>query len=291
MLEHLQAAIEESGAIITYDTLPIVTAEETQVIQLFQNLIGNAIKFCDNKRPEIHIGVDRKDSQWVFSVRDNGIGFAQEYADQIFLPFKRLHSRDMYTGSGSGTGIGLAICKRIVERHGGNIWAKSEAGSGAIFYFTIPDRGDKESSNQQGRPIEILLVEDNSTDILLTKEALAGAKVLNNLHVVTDGVQAMLFLRKQDQYADRASPDLILLDLNLPIKSGLEVLREIKGDSNFRHIPVVIVTTSKQEQDIVKAYDNGANCYITKPVDFAQFCELIQAIEQFWFTIVTLPPR
>lgn len=143
VLEHLQAAIEESGAIITCDSLPTVTAEETQLVRLFQNLIGNAIKFCGTNRPEIHIGVNHKDSQWEFSVRDNGIGFGQEYADQIFLPFKRLHARDAYTGAstGTGTGIGLAICKRIVERHGGTIWATSEAGNGAIFYFTIPERG------------------------------------------------------------------------------------------------------------------------------------------------------
>lgn len=146
-------------------------------------------------------------------------------------------------------------------------------------------------TNQHGRPIEILLAEDNSTDILLTKEALEGAKVLNNLHVVTDGLQAMLFLRKQGEYADKPSPDLLLLDLNLPIKGGLEVLDELKSDENLKRIPVVILTTSKQEQDIMRAYHSGVNCYITKPVDFAQFCDVIQAIEEFWFTVVSLPPR
>lgn len=141
------------------------------------------------------------------------------------------------------------------------------------------------------RSIEILLVEDNSTDILLTKEALVGAKVPNKLHVVNDGVQAMLFLRKQGQYADKPRPDLILLDLNLPIKGGFEVLAELKGDVRLKHIPVVVLTTSTQAQDIVRAYDNGANCYIAKPIDVDQFCHLMEAIEHFWFSIVTLPPR
>ena len=145
--------------------------------------------------------------------------------------------------------------------------------------------------NQYGKRIEILLVEDNPVDILLTKEALAGAKALNNLHVVTDGEQAMCFLRKRGQYADATSPALILLDLNLPIKSGLEVLREIKGDDNLRHIPVVILTSSREDQDIVEGYDNGANCYIIKPPDGAQFCDVIQGIEQFWTTAVVLSPR
>jgi two-component system, chemotaxis family, response regulator Rcp1 len=146
-------------------------------------------------------------------------------------------------------------------------------------------------SKQQGRPIEILLVEDNSTDIMLTKEGLADAKLLNNLSVVTDGLEALSYLRKQDKFANATTPDLILLDLNLPIKSGLEVLAELKQDPKLKSIPTVILTTSKQEQDIIKAYGSGANCYITKPVDFPQFCEVIKEIEDFWFTVVTLPPR
>jgi PAS domain S-box-containing protein len=143
-IDNLQTAIREGGATVTHDALPRVTAEETQLMQLFQNLIGNAIKFSKDKPPEVHIAVERKNSHWEFCVRDNGIGFAQEYAEQIFLPFKRLHARDVYAGTtaGSGTGIGLAICKKIVERHGGNIWAESELGNGARFYFTIPDLGN-----------------------------------------------------------------------------------------------------------------------------------------------------
>ena len=134
-LRSLASAVQDSGAAITHDPLPIVRADKTQLGQLFQNLIGNAIKFrCPNQPPQIHISVSREEGHWLFSVRDNGIGFKQEYEDKLFLVFQRLHSRGKYPG----TGIGLAICKRIVERHGGRIWAASTPGQGSTFSFTIP---------------------------------------------------------------------------------------------------------------------------------------------------------
>ena len=139
---NLKVAIEESQAIITYDNLPVVLADESQLMQLFQNLIGNAVKFCDKKQPEIHISAERKNKEWVFSVKDNGIGIDPEYKERIFQIFQRLHSRDEYPG----TGIGLAVCKRIVERHGGKIWVESEVGKGSTFYFSIPIR--EESKNE-----------------------------------------------------------------------------------------------------------------------------------------------
>jgi chemotaxis family two-component system sensor kinase Cph1 len=136
---NLQATIEENAAVVTHDLLPIVMADSTQLVQLFQNLIGNAIKFRSDKLPEIHIGAKRNDSDWLFSVYDNGIGINPEYTERIFLIFQRLHGRGEYPG----TGIGLAICKKIVERHGGCIWVESEVGKGATFYFTITMRGGK----------------------------------------------------------------------------------------------------------------------------------------------------
>ncbi len=139
------------------------------------------------------------------------------------------------------------------------------------------------------KPIEILMVEDSPTDVLVTQEALEQAKVRNRLHVVEDGVEAMAFLRKEGQYAQAPRPDLILLDLNLPRKDGREVLADIKADERLKTIPVVILTTSHAEEDILKAYGLHANCYITKPVDFARFIEVVRAIEHFWFTVVTLP--
>ena len=141
----------------------------------------------------------------------------------------------------------------------------------------------------EGRPIEILLAEDSATDVLLAEEALEHAKMRNNLHVVKDGVEAMAFLRKEGKYADAPRPDLILLDLNMPRKDGREVLAEVKADDELKSIPVVVLTTSQAQEDVLKAYGLHANCYISKPVDFEQFTNVVQAIDQFWFTIVTLP--
>lgn len=141
------------------------------------------------------------------------------------------------------------------------------------------------------QPIEILLVEDNPADVRLTKEALKEEKVCNNLSVVTDGVEAMAFLRKEGRYVKAARPDLILLDLNLPKKDGREVLKEIKTDDNLKRIPVVILTASKSEEDVLKTYNLHANCYITKPVDLKQFMKVAKNVQDFWLTIVKLPPN
>jgi two-component system, chemotaxis family, response regulator Rcp1 len=140
-------------------------------------------------------------------------------------------------------------------------------------------------------PIEILLVEDNLGDVRLTMEALKDGKILNNLNVVMDGVEAMAFLHRKGKYADAPRPGLILLDLNLPKKDGREVLAEIKSDPDLKCIPVVILTSSAAEQDIVKSYRLHANCYVTKPVDLDQFIDVVQSIENFWFTVVNLPPE
>jgi chemotaxis family two-component system response regulator Rcp1 len=139
------------------------------------------------------------------------------------------------------------------------------------------------------RPIEILLIEDSATDVMLAEEALEHAKVRNQLYVVKDGVEAMAFLRQEGRYAAVPRPDLILLDLNMPRKDGGEVLAEIKDDDNLKQIPVVVLTTSQAQEDVLKAYGLHANCYITKPVDFDQFASVVQAIDRFWFTVVTLP--
>ena len=138
-------------------------------------------------------------------------------------------------------------------------------------------------------PIEILLVEDNPGDVELTREALHDSKVHMRLSVVNDGVEALAFLHREGGYAGAPRPDLILLDLNLPKKDGRAVLGEVKQDPALRHIPVVILTSSQAEQDILRAYDLHANCYVTKPVDLDQFITIVRSIEQFWFTVVKLP--
>jgi chemotaxis family two-component system response regulator Rcp1 len=142
---------------------------------------------------------------------------------------------------------------------------------------------------ERERPIEILLVEDNPGDVRLTLEAFKDAEVCNNLSVVQDGMEALAFLNRADEFAQAPRPDLILLDLNLPRKDGREVLLEIKADEDLRRIPVVILTTSQAEEDIFRTYNLHANCYIAKPVDFDQFIRVIKSIEEFWLTIVKLP--
>jgi chemotaxis family two-component system response regulator Rcp1 len=141
------------------------------------------------------------------------------------------------------------------------------------------------------RPIDILLVEDNPGDVRLTIEALKEAKVLNKLTTVSDGVEALDYLKQRNKYAQATRPDLVLLDLNLPKKDGREVLAEIKSDAQLKRIPVVILTTSKAETDILKAYNLHANCYVTKPVDLDQFLVVVKSIEDFWLTVVKLPPE
>ena len=142
-----------------------------------------------------------------------------------------------------------------------------------------------------GKSIETLLVEDSPGDVRLTQEAFRDANVAINLHVTTDGVEAMEFLKREGAYAAAPRPDLILLDLNLPKKDGREVLKEIKTDEDLRLVPVVVLTTSKDEVDVLQAYGLYANCYIVKPVNFEKFAEVVRTIENFWFALVTLPRK
>jgi CheY-like chemotaxis protein len=137
--------------------------------------------------------------------------------------------------------------------------------------------------------VEVLLVEDSPGDVRLTREALKEGKVRNNLNVVSDGVEAMEYLRRQGPYAGAVRPDIVLLDLNMPRKDGREVLAEMKADKGLKRIPVVILTTSEAEQDILRTYDLHANCYLTKPVDLDQFISIVKSVEDFWLTIVKLP--
>ncbi len=141
------------------------------------------------------------------------------------------------------------------------------------------------------RPIEILLVEDNSGDVMLTREAFEEVVVRNTLNHVADGVEAMAYLRKQGPYQDVSTPDLVLLDLNMPRKGGLEVLEEVKADEALKNIPIVVLTTSEAEADILRSYHNHANAYITKPVDLEQFTGVVRTLEEFWLVLVRLPPK
>jgi two-component system, chemotaxis family, response regulator Rcp1 len=145
--------------------------------------------------------------------------------------------------------------------------------------------------NKISNPVDILLIEDNSGDARLITEVLNENKIYSSLHVVNDGVEAMDFLRRNGRYIDAPKPDLIILDLNLPKKDGREVLAEIKADNEFKSIPVVIMTISQSEEDILKSYNLHANCYVTKPIDLDQFIKVVKSIEDFWFSIVRLPTK
>ena len=144
---------------------------------------------------------------------------------------------------------------------------------------------------QMGKPVQMLLVEDNPGDVRLMKETIQDAKIVVNLHTVGDGVEAMAFLRHEGKYTSAPRPDLILLDLNLPKKDGREVLAEIKQDPDLKRIPVVILTISNAEEDILKTYNLYANAYVTKPLNLEQFAKITKAIKDFWFTVVKLPPK
>jgi len=143
----------------------------------------------------------------------------------------------------------------------------------------------------QAEPVEILLAEDNPGDAKLTRKALEQGNIINNLHVVTDGVEALEYLRREGEYADKPRPDLMLLDLNMPRKDGREVLEETKTDADLRRIPVVVMTSSEAEEDIVQSYDLHANAYLTKPIDFDGFLDVVRSIEEFWLSVVKMPPE
>jgi two-component system, chemotaxis family, response regulator Rcp1 len=143
--------------------------------------------------------------------------------------------------------------------------------------------------NLHSRPVEILLVEDNPDDIDLTVEAFKESSTVSRLHVVEDGVQALAFLRRQGNYSSAPRPNLILLDLNLPRKSGYEVLQEVKADPELRQIPVVVLTTSSADNDVLRSYELAANCYITKPVDLDAFLSVVRVVDRFWRDVATLP--
>jgi len=144
---------------------------------------------------------------------------------------------------------------------------------------------------EQGEPIEILLAEDNPGDVRLTEKALEHGKILNNLYVVNNGIEAMEFLQQEGEYADEPRPDLVLLDLNMPKMDGRDVLGEMRKDPSLRRIPVVVLTSSEAEEDVVKSYELNANAYLTKPVNFDGFVDIVGRIEDFWFSVVKMPPK
>jgi CheY-like chemotaxis protein len=244
-------------------------------------------KYHSAEAPRVHVSARKHGGkQWVFSALDNGLGIDPQYFDGIFVIFQRLHGREEFAGSG----IGLAICKKILERQGGRIWVESEPEKVQPLFHAAGKRWKMmESIGVDAKPVEILLVEDSPGDVRLTREALKDAKVHITLHVVKDGAEAMAFLRREGKYAHVPRPDLILLDLNLPKKDGRAILAEIKEDPQLKCIPIVILTTSSSEEDILRSYQLHANCYITKPVSLDGFVKVVKSIDNFWLSLVKLP--
>jgi PAS domain S-box-containing protein len=278
VLVNLSAAITESGAQLQVDNLPVVAVERWQLIQLFQNLISNAIKYrSPETEPQIFISAEISASEWLFSVRDNGIGIKSDYLDKIFDMFARLHAKEEY----SGTGMGLAICKKIVTLHGGKIWVESKEGEGSIFLFTLPAVSRLQRRNKMEKEgIQILLVEDSPSDIRLTQEALKRSELNWTMSVVHDGVEAMRFLNEAKYSEQKPLPDIILLDLNMPRKNGHEVLAEIKDDPLLKKIPVVLLTVSQRDEDVMEALKLKMNYYLAKPVTSQKLSVLVKAITE-----------
>ncbi|HMW89139.1 MAG TPA: response regulator, partial [Candidatus Obscuribacter sp.] len=274
VLANLSTSIKESEATFELDRLPRVAVQRLHLIQLFQNMVSNAIKYRGTEPPLISITAEENATQWLFSVRDNGIGIDHKYANKIFDMFARLHGKSQYPG----TGMGLAICKRIVTSHGGNIWVESTPGDGSIFFFTLPAI-EKVRRKAMKDNIEILLVEDTPSDVRLTQEALKRSDLKYEMHVVNDGEEAMEHLiRLKESHQDL--PDVILLDLNMPRKNGHEVLAEIKNDSVLRAIPVVLLTVSENDEDVLEALKLKMNYYIAKPVSAPKLTALLSSIHQ-----------
>ncbi len=284
---NLQSLIEENDALVTCGPLPTLPADPTQMAQLFQNLIGNALKYRGTERPVVHAEAR---ARAITGCSPSGT-MALASTRSLLRGFLSSSSGCTHEKNTLGPASVWPSAKRLSSGMGGASGSRGAPARVRRFISRFPnERWEHMAPSNLGRPAIILLVEDNLGDVELTMEALADAKVSNQLHVVPDGMEALAFLRRQGKYGTAPRPDLILLDLNLPKKDGREVLAEIKEDERLRIIPVVVLTTSHADEDIVKSYERHVNSYIAKPVDFAGFTTIVKSIQSFWFSVVVLPP-
>ena len=258
--------------------LPEVQADAGLIRQVFTNLIENAVKYTRSRpRAVIEIRGEKRNGEFLFYVRDNGVGFDPQYAGKLFGVFQRLHQSEEF----EGTGIGLANVRRVIQKHGGRTWADAELERRRYFLFHPANRNHPLELNTMPT---ILLCEDSEIDAELTLNALAQIRESGQVDVVRDGVEALDYLYRRNKYAGRTKevPSLVLLDVKMPRLDGLEVLRRIKKDRQLRSTPVVMLTSSRHETDLVESYEAGANAYVVKPVEFDKFAQVVRETGQFW---------
>jgi CheY-like chemotaxis protein len=291
--DNLHQQMESRQATIVSGDLPEVMGDGTLLIQLMQNLISNAIRYCEDQRPQVHLSAEAAGSGLCrLLVSDNGPGIDPDHRELIFQPFKRLVGRGI-----EGTGLGLAICRRIAQLHGGAIWCEAKTGRGATFALELPlansmsaeaaaqtgpqaVRAIEQPQEAKGRLAEVLLVEDSPADIQLLKlKLMRREKVSFNLHVATNGREAMRLLEERAIDLSQPPMDLMLLDINMPIMDGFEVLNALSADIRLKQIPVCILSTSSDESDMQRAKELGALAYMIKPPTLQQLEQALADVD------------
>ena len=284
----LDAAIHDANASVIADELPDVVGDRSQLVQLLMNLVGNAIKYRGVEAPRVRVAAQTRGEDWLFEVRDNGIGIAPKHQHQVFEIFKRLHDQKEYPG----TGIGLAICRRVVDRHGGTIWVESSLGDGSAFLLHDRQTHGESSMNDaaaRGRPAVILIADDNDNDIELTRLGFQRAKF--TVELITCQRRGVHGVLAQGRPLRRCTDARHHLARSQHAADGWH--RGDAGDQQGRglkHLVIVVMTSSKADEDVLRSYKLRCSSYLVKPITFEAFAKMIQSLGDYWFTLVTLPP-